>query len=121
MVSTKNFHPDTDPLLKCSHCGMEGVKQEALDKLQLIRDDFGKGMRITSSFRCSKHPVEARKSKPGTHNKGVAFDIACTSSADRYTLVELAYKHGAKGIGIHKSFVHIDFDETRPATVMWLY
>ena len=118
MASSKNF---SESELKCSCCGQSGVQQWALDKLQAIRDEYNKGMTITSSYRCSSHPVEARKGsgKAGTHNQGIAFDVYVSNGAQRYELVSLAIKHGANGIGVEKNFIHIDFRDT--TRVVWVY
>lgn len=120
VAKTKNFDPARDKKLTCScGCGRNEVKQWALDKLQDIRDEYGKGMIVNSGYRCADHPAEARKDKPGQHHEGVAFDISCDNGYDRLRLVELARKHGAKGIGVAKTFVHIDFRGMFP--VMWSY
>ena len=116
MAKSKNF---SESELVCSCCGESGVQQWALDKLQAIRDDYGKPMTITSSYRCSDHPVERSKAKAGTHNMGIAFDVHVHSGNERYELVSLAMKHGANGIGVDKNFVHIDFRDT--IRVVWVY
>ena len=120
MIRTKNFKPFCDKL-ECQHCGEEGVQQWALDKLQLIRDDYGKPMYLTSAYRCDQHPNERVKSKPGTHNKGVAFDVFASDGIAKGKLLELALKHGAKGIGIANNFIHIDFDLEREHLTVWSY
>ncbi|WP_447035257.1 D-Ala-D-Ala carboxypeptidase family metallohydrolase [Vibrio alginolyticus] len=120
LAQTQNFNPKTDIKLNCScGCGSNKVSQSALDQLQKVRDEFGKAMVVRSGFRCEKHPSEARKEKPGQHFNGVAFDIACNNGFDRLRLVEIARKHGARGIGIAKTFVHLDWREGLP--VMWTY
>jgi uncharacterized protein YcbK (DUF882 family) len=116
MAESKSFKVGE---LTCSCCGKSGVQQWALDKLQTIRDEYNKPIRITSSYRCGNHPVERTKAKPGTHNQGIAFDVAVANGAQRYELVSLAIKHGANGIGVDKNFVHIDFRDT--AKVAWVY
>ena len=116
MAESKNFKSDE---LKCSCCGKSGVQQWALDKLQAIRDEYNKSMTITSSYRCSDHPVERVKSKAGTHNQGIAFDVYVSNGAQRYELVSLGIKHGATGIGVDRNFVHIDFRNT--TRVVWVY
>lgn len=120
LAKTKNFDPATDKRLNCT-CGCKGnhVEQWALDNLQLVRDEFGKGMSINSGWRCRNHGSEAKKDKPGQHNAGVAFDIRCDNGYDRLRLVELGRKHGAKGIGVAKTFVHLDWRDGLP--VMWSY
>ena len=108
--SSKNF-PVYELRCKCSTCKREKeskVDKEALDALQRVREDFGKAMVLTSAYRCSEHPDEAKKDRPGQHNKGVAFDIYVPWGRDRMRLVELALKHGFKGFGFANSFLHID-------------
>lgn len=116
MSESKNF---SESELACSCCGASGVQQWALDKLQAIRDDYGKPMIITSSYRCPEHPIERIKAKAGTHAMGIAFDVHVNGGNDRYELVSLAMKHGASGIGVDKNFVHIDFRDS--IRVVWVY
>ena len=116
MASSKNF---SESELTCSCCGQSGVQQWALDKLQAIRDEYAKGMTITSSYRCANHPNERTKVKTGTHNQGIAFAVYVSNGAQRYELVSLAIKHGANGIGVEKNFIHIDFRNT--TRVVWVY
>lgn len=116
IAQTKNFKPETDPRLACSHTGKFGVQQWALDKMQLIRDEFGEPIKINSSFRDFSHPVEARKGhKRGRHPKGVAFDIDARgwTAYKKARFVDIARKHGALGVGIENGMIHIDFDEDR--------
>ena len=119
-MRTLNFNTEDDNLA-CQHCGEEGVQMFALNRLQKVRTEYGKPMIVTSAYRCANHPIEAAKEKPGTHNKGVAFDIAISSVEDRARLIKLAMQQGAMGIGIAKDFVHLDFDVNRPKVVMWVY
>lgn len=116
LASTKNFSAEE---LKCSCCGEYGVQQFALDKLQEIRDSVGRPLTVTSSYRCSNHPVEKRKSKPGTHNQGIAFDIQVSNGSERHELVSKGLSHGATGIGVANTFVHLDWRTGTP--VVWVY
>ena len=115
-ASSKNFAADE---LKCSCCGSYGVQQWALDKLQQVRTEADRPLTITSSYRCPNHPVEAKKTKAGTHAQGIAFDVYVANGAERYQIMALGLKHGAKGIGLAKSFVHLDWRDT--TKVAWTY
>ena len=116
-VETKNFKAAE---LKCSCCGADGVKQWALDKIQAVRDDANRPLVLTSAYRCANHPDEAKKPKPGQHKKGVGFDIKVNNGVERMQLVELGIKHGAKGIGVARGFVHLDWRNSS-VPVMWVY
>jgi len=117
LAETKNFKPDE---LKCSCCGHHGVQQSALDKLQQIRDKVGRPLIITSAYRCKDHPAEAVKQRPGQHHTGVAFDIAVSNGVERMEIVQQALALGAKGVGVAKGFVHVDFRLT-DFPVCWVY
>lgn len=103
-METKNFKNSE---LCCHHCGMSGVEQSALDKLQQLRDIWGKPMVLTSAYRCKNHKEERNKVKGGTHTKGIAFDIK-TTPAEQVSLIVLAVKLGFKGFGLGNTFTHID-------------
>lgn len=114
--TSKNFKQH-ELACKCG-CGVNRIKKEALDKLQAIRDELGP-LTLTSAYRCANHPVEARKARPGQHNHGHAFDISAPDGSMKFKIIEVALKHGATGIGIHKNFIHVDWRESTP--VAWLY
>ena len=105
----------------CKHTGRNEMKHEFMEVLQKIRAEFGP-MRITSGFRHSTHPIEAKKMRPGEHTFGMCCDIACNNGADRYRLVTIALKHGITRIGIAKTFVHLGLGAPGlPNNVIWEY
>ena len=116
MASSKNFKSEE---LACSCCGEEHIQQWALDKLQMVRNSTGRPLKSTSAYRCSKHPVESRKKKAGTHHQGIAFDIYTSNGAERYQIITQGLLAGATGIGVAKSFIHLDGRDGTP--VVWTY
>ncbi len=96
---------------KCSHCGANEMRPEFMERLQLLRLEFGKPMRITSGYRCPKHPIEAKKTAPGPHATGLACDVG-VQGADAHQLLGLALAQGFKGIGVQQKgegrFLHLD-------------
>ena len=128
MISTKNFHPDTDEKLLCTcgheNCDKRSVSQYALDKVQSIRDDLGSPMTITSGGRCPYHHHELTKSKPGDHQQRMAVDVKCLSREEETKLKVLAGRHGATRVagGAYCGFIHIAFTETdRTDVPTWNY
>jgi len=123
-IKTKNFNPDIDKKLLCTcghaDCDKRSVHQWVLDKVQLIRDDIGIGLVVTSAGRCPNHPNEVHRSKPADHQNCVAVDIKVTNGFDRLELVRLGLKHGATSIGVGKTFVHLGFRNIADG-VMWTY
>ena len=75
--------------------------------------------RITSGDRYPTHSAEADKEKPGQHTFGIAADIAVQGGAQRFVLVSKALELGFSGIGVAKSFVHVDTRTSNP--MLWCY
>lgn len=90
-----------------------------LEKLDKLREVCGFPFVITSGYRSVDHPIEAVKDAPGTHCQGIAADIALSSSAQRYTLINYALQQGFTGIGVARDFIHVDTRGTVP--VIWTY
>ena len=66
---------------------------------------------------------DLKKTKSGTHAQGIAADIKVNNGLQRFKIVEEAIKLGFTGIGVARSFVHVDIrspDDTTPF-VMWTY
>lgn len=98
--------------LRCKHTGKCNMDPKFMDKLQALRNAIGRPITITSGYRDPKHPVEARKAKPGAHAYGRAVDIAA-QGADAYILVSLALANGFTGVGVSQHprgarFIHLD-------------
>jgi len=107
--------------LRCRHCGREGVRQELLDVLEVLRAKTGP-LKVNSAYRCPQHPVEARKPKPGLHARGLAADLVPLAVPLRtfYELVRAEPR--IKGIGVdHASgYIHVDVREAADP-VLWVY
>jgi zinc D-Ala-D-Ala carboxypeptidase len=108
----------------CKHCGKVEMQPVFMDKLQQLRNAYGKPMIITSGYRCSDHPVESKKGAPGVHTMGVAADVA-VSGTDAYKLLSLAFAHGFTGIGVNQKggsrFLHLDTWQESPRPNVWSY
>lgn len=103
----------------CTHTNKNEMDPAFLEKLDALREECGFPFTITSGYRDESHPNEARKKIPGTHNQGIAADIAISNGTERINIVHQALKMGFGGIGVAKTFVHVDTRTTTP--VMWTY
>jgi zinc D-Ala-D-Ala carboxypeptidase len=108
----------------CSHCGKNEMKPEFMAKLQALRTQYGKPMRVTSGYRCPQHPIEARKAAPGAHASGCAADIGI-EGRDAHRLLSLAMSIGFNGIGVQQKgsgrFLHLDTLEGPTRPTLWSY
>lgn len=116
MIDWSKYPNFTEKEFVCRETGEVNMAPELLDRLQALRTEYGKPIVITSGYRSKNHSVERKKLAPGYHTKGMAVDIAC-SAIEAFRIVELAYKHGFRGIGISQRsglgrFVHLDIRET---------
>ena len=99
---------------------------DILEMLDQARDKYDKPIRITSGYRTKEYneSLSARgyKASPNSsHLKGLAADIACTSSVDRYHLINCLLDVGFKRIGIANTFIHVDIDPEKANEVIWTY
>lgn len=76
---------------------------------------------INSGYRSKSHNAKVGGKKNSSHLKGLAVDIKCTNSRDRYIIIKALLDCGFNRIGINKSFIHVDLDESKSHQVSWLY
>jgi uncharacterized protein YcbK (DUF882 family) len=103
----------------CSETGENDMDDEFLHKLDDLRELLGFPFVVTSGFRSVKHSKEIVKEAPGWHTRGKAADIRVSSGMARFRLVQAAIEHGFTGIGVAKTFIHLDTRDT--PSVMWTY
>jgi uncharacterized protein YcbK (DUF882 family) len=115
--------------LQCSFSGECEIEEDAIAKLESLREEWGNPMRLSSAYRSAENPRErTKKTGPGYHhgvngNGGQAFDVLIAGE-DVIPFIALAIKHGFKGIGVNQKgewnqrFIHID---TRDKYACWSY
>ena len=103
----------------CQETGENKMSEDFIHRLDELRAVCGFPFYVTSGYRSPSHSIEKRKFQPGTHAQGIAADIKVSGGAQRRLIVEKALELGFGGIGIAKTFVHVDIRETAP--VMWCY
>ena len=107
---------------KCGKCGgLALMDHEFMLKLQDMRHSLGRPMVIASGYRCRQHPVEARKSAPGAHARGMAADIQVRGGAERLEMMMVGLECGMRSFGVAKGFVHVDTSDHRGADMLWSY
>ena len=101
----------------CQETGENLMVPEFLLMLDALRHECG--FTITSGYRSPNHSIESVKAKPGTHAQGIAADIATTDAHQRFLIISNAVKLGFTGLGIARSFIHVDSRQTTPR--VWSY
>jgi uncharacterized protein YcbK (DUF882 family) len=103
----------------CQETGNNEMCSDFLDKLDELRHVCGFPFIITSGYRDKTHSIEARKAKAGTHAQGIASDIRINNGNEAYEIIKNAQSMGFNGIGVAKTFIHVDTRKTMP--VIWTY
>lgn len=112
---------------ECSHSHTCEMDQEFINRLNKLREEFGKPLIINSGYRSPEHPIEYIKKSPGAHTSGKACDINI-ARREALKLLKLAIKLEFTGFGINQKgdnrFLHLDTLESsseRPRPTIWSY
>lgn len=94
-----------------------------LKLLDVVREKFGKPMKINSGYRTEAHNEKIGGVKNSSHTKipCKAVDIAISSSADRWKFIKICNEVGITRIGIGNNFIHIDTDTEKTGKLIWDY
>ena len=97
------------------------MDEKILSMLDEVREMYGKPISINSGYRTVRHNANVGGKANSSHLKGLAVDIACSTSRDRYSLLEALKSVGFNRIGIANSFIHVDIDSNKSDKVVWVY
>lgn len=108
--------------LRCrcwSGCNAVPLQKDFLAALNRLRHDWARPLIVNSASRCKAHNEKVGGSPSSQHLLGLAVDLRVASPNDGKALQALAEKHGFRGIGVAKNFIHLDMREG--ATAHWEY
>ncbi len=97
------------------------MKREFMTKLMFSRNLNSVKYKIMSGYRTRKHNKKVGGVAGSSHMKGLACDIKVKSSHDRFVILECLILAGFKRLGIGRTYIHVDFDESKPNRLAWLY
>lgn len=105
------YFSDAELKCKCDRgdkCDAKPVDIETRMKAEGVRRELGEAMIVNSASRCHYWNEKVGGSQNSFHLKGMAIDVKTKNAAHAARIIMLAIKHGFKGIGVAKSFVHLD-------------
>lgn len=111
--------------LNLSHCSpaceVSDLNGVLVDFITMAQKMCGEQFVITSGYRSK--PYELSKGRKGTssHCKGLAVDISTPNSVVRFKVVTALLLSGVPRLGIGRTFVHADIDETKPHPIIFHY
>jgi len=97
------------------------MSEELLSMLDIARKKFGKPIKINSGYRTVTHNKNVGGKPSSSHLKGLAADISCKTSNDRFKLINVLIETGFNRIGVAGTFIHVDIDKNKTPNVMWVY
>jgi len=91
-----------------------------LQMLNDAREAAGIPFNITSGYRTSSRNKLVGGVANSSHLVGKAADIKVGSGNERYIIINALIKAGFRRLGVAKTFIHCDNDETKPNSI-WTY
>jgi len=119
-MNKQSYFTEQEIECKCG-CGFKEVQLLFLRKMNDLRYHFGYPIRPTSWCRCEVHNLAVGGSKTSSHPKGWACDMDMPTDLTKYQIIYYAAKLGFRGIGIAKTFIHLDDDPVKPENRIWFY
>jgi uncharacterized protein YcbK (DUF882 family) len=95
----------------CTKCVDQFIEQDLIDKLEKVRELYGKPIVITSGYRCPDHNKAVGGKNNSTHMSGMAVDICpkLLTLDDLDLLYDVCYDiFDNIGDGRSKKFIHVD-------------
>lgn len=96
------------------------LEEELIEKLEKVREEFGKAITITSGYRSPEYNKKIGGAPASSHISGMAADVTCSNIKELDKLYEICENHfEAVGDGRKKGFVHVDIRKGKKRR--WLY
>lgn len=100
-------------------CELSDMDEGFMKLLDCARAKAKVAFVLNSAYRTKEHEISRKRSGSSSHCKGLAADIACSSSFVRYRIVSSLIEVGFRRIGIYPTFIHVDSDEEKISAI-WL-
>lgn len=109
----------------CSVCDIQKISSKLLEKLEIVRETYGRAIRITSGYRCLDHNKAVGGKENSSHMDGIAVDITpqLLNVDELDALYEVCYNvFDNIGDGRSKHFIHVDDRDPKPTGKRhWVY
>ena len=103
-----NFEPSE---LACPCCGQFFYWPKFFDKLQAVRTNVNRPIKINSAHRCWHHNAKVGGA-PRSQHKTLATDLSLKNH-DRHDLAAACRAAGFHGFGFYNTFLHVDLGRRR--------
>ena len=118
MITSKYFAESE--FRRCTpSCSLQDMDQEFMHTLDRIRARAGIPIVLNSAFRSVSYEKTKGRNGSSAHTLGLAVDIRCNASTNRYKILHAALELGITRIGVYPSFIHIDTSKKHSQKVIW--
>lgn len=117
----KDFRPHEFECVCKYDCGKGFAQMDAefLEKLQWARTLSNCPYDLSSAIRCERHNRDEGGLENSSHVNGFAVDIRTPNSRIRFRVLYGLIKAGFTRIGVYKTFIHVDADDSKVPEVVW--
>lgn len=109
----------------CQKCDNQFISEELIEKLQKVRDLYGKSIKVNSGYRCPEHNQSIGGKVGSSHVSGLAADISpgLMNLDELDKLYDICYAiFDNIGDGRNKKFIHVDVREPKKSGKRhWIY
>lgn len=102
-------------------CKIEDLNPALVDAIIMAQKMAGFQFTITSAYRSQAYERSKGRKGSSSHCKGFAVDVSARDSYARYKILIAAAYSGIPRIGVGKTFLHLDIDETKPHPIIFHY
>ena len=99
----------------------KNMNYELLEMIDKAREIYGKPICVNSGYRTQSHNQKVGGVNSSSHLKGLAIDVACVRSSDRFEMLTALLEVGFNRIGVASAFIHVDIDKNKSQNVIWTY
>jgi uncharacterized protein YcbK (DUF882 family) len=99
------------------------MDSKLLEMIDEAREIYGKPIHVNSGYRTSSHNRKVGGKSSSSHLKGLAIDVACVKSDERFKMLNALLEVGFNfnRIGVASTFIHVDIDKDKSQNVIWTY
>lgn len=102
-------------------CSVDDFNPKLVERIIMAQKMCGQQFVITSGFRSQSYERSKGRKGSSSHCKGLAADFSAVNSHLRYKIVAGLLLSGFPRIGIGKTFIHADIDETKAHPIIFHY
>ena len=118
MIKLRHFKPEEFQWCKPA-CKIDDMDEDFMRKLDDARSICSYKFVLNSAYRSPEYEIQHGRSGTSSHCKGLAVDISCLTSQCRLKMLLALLSVGFRRIGIYPSFLHVDSDISKPASIWY--